>query len=128
MFPLQLSAYLAFPYTKRPTVFYFLRKPKIYEFEVPFGVDEDILGLQIAICDAFALVQKLQYEDDFGCIELRCGLVEASRSSQVAEDLTARTVVELCWSVKHCGTGQCFDSLLACIENRGPGSLLPLWL
>lgn len=34
------------------------------------GVDEDILGLQIAVCDALVLMQELEYKNDFGGVEL----------------------------------------------------------
>jgi hypothetical protein len=77
------------------TVLHFLREPKVHQLKVSLGVDEDVLGLQVSICDAFRLVQELEYEHNLGGVELRCGLVEASRASQVAEDLTARAVVEL---------------------------------
>ena len=45
------------------------------------GIDEYVLGLQVAVCDTFLLVQELKYQDDFGGIELGGGLVEASGSS-----------------------------------------------
>jgi hypothetical protein len=59
------------------------------------GVDQDVLGLQVPVGDALCLVQELEDEDDFGGIELRGGLIESSRSPQVAEDLATGTVVKL---------------------------------
>ena len=59
-----------------------------------FGVNEYVLGLQIAVRNALPLVQELQYQDDLGGVELRRGLVEAARPAQVAEDLAAGAVVE----------------------------------
>jgi len=77
------------------TVFDLLCKAEVDQFEVAFGVYEDVLGLQVSVRDTFPLVQELQYEDNLGGIELRCGLIEAACSAQVAEDLTARAVVKL---------------------------------
>jgi hypothetical protein len=62
---------------------------------VPLGINEDVLGLQVPIGDALALVQELEDQHNLGGVELRRGLVEASRSAQVAEDLAAGAVVEL---------------------------------
>jgi hypothetical protein len=69
---------------------------------VSLSVDQNVLGLQIPICDTLPLVQELQYQDDLGSVELGSGLVEASRSSEVAEDLAAGAVVELV-GVSNCG-------------------------
>jgi hypothetical protein len=60
-----------------------------------FGVYEYVLGLQVPVRDAFSLVEKLEYQDNLSSVKLRGGLIEAARSSQVAEDLAARAVVEL---------------------------------
>lgn len=59
------------------------------------SIDQYVLRLQIAVCDAFSFVQKFQDEDDFGSVELRGGLVEASGPAEIAEDLTARAIVKL---------------------------------
>lgn len=62
---------------------------------MPISVYEDVLGLQVSICDAFAFMQELEYEDDFGSVKLRGGFVEAAGSSEIAKDFAARAVVEL---------------------------------
>jgi hypothetical protein len=77
------------------TVFNLLCESEIDEFQVPLGVYQNVLGLQVPVCDALLLVQKFEYQDNLGGVELGRGLVEASRSSEVAEDLAARAVVEL---------------------------------
>jgi len=80
-----------------PTVFHLLCESKVNQLKVPLGVDQNVLGLQIPVCNTLSLMQKLQYQDDLGGVELGRGLVEASRSSEVAEDLAAGTVIELSW-------------------------------
>lgn len=35
-----------------------------------FGVYENILWLQVSICNAFSLVQELEDEHNLGCVEL----------------------------------------------------------
>jgi hypothetical protein len=43
---------------------------------VAFGVYEDILRFQIAVCNTFPLVEELEDKDNLGSIELRGGFVE----------------------------------------------------
>ena len=62
---------------------------------MPLRIDQDVLRLQVPVCDALSLVQKLQYQDNLGGVELGRGFVEATRSAKVAEDLAAGAVVEL---------------------------------
>lgn len=54
-----------------------------------------VLRLQVAVCDAFSFVQKLQDEHNLSGVELRSGFVEAARSSEIAKDFAAGAVVEL---------------------------------
>jgi len=61
---------------------------------VAVGVDEDVLGLEVAVGNALVLVQEFENQDNLGGVELGRGLVEAAGAAQVAEDLAARTVVE----------------------------------
>lgn len=105
MFPLNLSVPHVVFCSNPLTIFHLLRKSEIHELEMSFGVDQDVLGLQVAVCNALPLVQKLQYEDNFGSVELGCRLVETSGSSKVAEDLAAGAIIELRRSAKQCGPG-----------------------
>lgn len=57
-------------------------------------VDQDVLRLQIAVCHALLLVQELQYQGNLGGVELRGGLVEASRPAQIRKDLAAGAVLQ----------------------------------
>lgn len=41
------------------TILYFLCEPKVDQLKVTLGVDENVLGLEIAVGHAFSLVQKL---------------------------------------------------------------------
>ena len=40
----------------QPTILYFLCEPKVDQLKVSFGVNENVLGLQVAVCNAFVLV------------------------------------------------------------------------
>lgn len=59
------------------------REAKVDEFEVALGVNEDVLGLQVSICDPLLLVQELEYQTYFGGIEASRGLLKASISSEI---------------------------------------------
>lgn len=82
--------------TEQPTILYFLCEAKVDQLKVPLGVNEYVLGLEVAVGDALALVQKLQDQDNLGGVELRGGLVEAACAAEIAEDFAAGAVVELC--------------------------------
>lgn len=41
------------------SILYFLGKPKVDQLKVSLGVYEYILGLQVAVCNAFPLVKEL---------------------------------------------------------------------
>jgi isochorismate hydrolase len=41
------------------TVLHLLREAKIDQLKVTFGVYEDVLGLQVSVCDAFSFVEEL---------------------------------------------------------------------
>jgi hypothetical protein len=62
---------------------------------MPLGVYKYILRLQIPVGHPFSFVQKLQYEYNLGGVELGCGLVESTSSSQIAKYLASRAVVKL---------------------------------
>lgn len=94
--PLQRSVSKAQGRTKfKPTVLDLLGEPEVDELEVALGVDEDVFRLQVAVCDALALVQELENQDNLGGVELGRRLVEAARAAEVAEDLAAGAVIEL---------------------------------
>ena len=78
------------------TIPHLLCESKINEFQMSFGIYEYVLWFQVSVCNPFTLVQEFQDEDNLGCVELRGWLVEASSSPEIAEDFSARTVVELC--------------------------------
>lgn len=43
------------------TVVNLLRKAEVDEFQVSFGIYEDILWFQVSICDPLVLVEKFEY-------------------------------------------------------------------
>lgn len=63
------------------------------------GVYENILGLHIPICNALDVVQELQNQDNLRGVEAGGIEVEPSCTSEIPEDLSSRTVVELHESV-----------------------------
>lgn len=42
----------------RLTILYFLCEPKVDQLKVTFGINEDVLWFQVAVCNALALVQE----------------------------------------------------------------------
>lgn len=48
---------------------------------MPLGINEDIFRLHIPVRDPLLLMQKLQDQDDFRGVELRCLFVEAAGSA-----------------------------------------------
>ena len=44
----------------RLAVIHFLRKAKVDKLEVALGVDEDVLGLEVAVRHSLGLVQELE--------------------------------------------------------------------
>lgn len=72
-----------------------LGEAKVDELDVPVRVEEEVLGLHVAVGDAaLLLVQVLEDEHDLGRVEARDFLVEAPELAQVREELAARDVVE----------------------------------
>ena len=70
-------------------------KAEVDQPDVSFCVQQDVLGLQIAVDDALHIMQILDGEGYLGGIESGGVFVEASRTSQVAKDLPAGAVVQL---------------------------------
>lgn len=62
---------------------------------MPLGIDKYIFRFQVAICDAFLLMQKLKNQNNFRRVELGCGFVESSRSSEIAKYFASRAIVKL---------------------------------
>lgn len=72
-----------------------LREAKVDQLDVAVLVEEQVLGLQVAIGDAILLlVQELEHEDDLGSVEAGHVLVEAAQLAEVGEELAAGNVVE----------------------------------
>jgi hypothetical protein len=58
MFPLCASAFPFQIQGSRLTILYFLCEPKVDQLKVTFGINEDVLWFQVAVCNALALVQE----------------------------------------------------------------------
>ena len=71
------------------------RKAEVDQFQVPFGVDEDVLGLEVAVCDARVFVEVFEDETDFGGVELGGRFGEAAGATQIGKDFAAGAVFEL---------------------------------
>ena len=72
-----------------------LGEAKVDELDVALLVEQEVLGLEVAVGNAvLKLVQVLEHEDDLGGVEAGHGLVEAAVLAQVAEELAAGHVVE----------------------------------
>lgn len=84
-------------------------------------VQQQVLGLEVPVRHALALVQELQDQDNLCGVEARRVLVEPLGLAEVGEYFAARAVVELDPSVSAAlarwkGVG---DSQ-ACTKSRGP--------
>ena len=60
-----------------------------------FGINENVLWLQIPVCNALDVMQELQYKDYFCSIEACDVLLKLMGSSQVGKYFASRTKVEL---------------------------------
>lgn len=69
-----------------------LSKAEVGEADVSLAVQEDVLGLQVAVHDFFG-VQVLDGADDLWGVEEAGGVAEAPSAAQVAEELAAWHVV-----------------------------------
>lgn len=70
-------------------------EPEINELDMPVGVQQEVLWLQVAVDDAEGVVQKGEDEHDLGGVEARRGEGEVVGASQVREDLAAWGVLQL---------------------------------
>lgn len=77
------------------TVVDLLSKAKVHEFQMSFCIYQDVLRLQVPVCHALLFMKELEYEYNFGRIELRGGFIESSGTPEIAEYFTSRAVVEL---------------------------------
>ena len=66
-----------------------LRQPEVGEADVALGVEQDVLGLEVAVDDVVA-VELLQREHDLGAVQPHAPLVEGALAPQVEEELAAR--------------------------------------
>lgn len=84
------SAVVAVPPAAEP-----LREAEIDELDVALAVQQQVLGLEVAVGHAvLGLVQVLEHQDDLGGVEAGHVLVEASVLAQVRKELAAGHVVE----------------------------------
>ena len=60
-----------------------------------FGIEEEILGLEVAVGDAgLGLVKELKHKDDLSGVEAGGGFVEAAELAQISKELAAGNVIE----------------------------------
>lgn len=95
MFPLQEVSSSHETAERARTLLHLLGEAKVHQFQVPVGVNQDVLGLHVAVCDSVDPVQVLQHERDLGSIELGHGLLKLGGATQVGKDFAARAIVEL---------------------------------
>merc|ERR1719491_2758369 len=74
-------------------VLYLLGEAKIGDLEVAGEVEQQVLGLEIAVDNA-VVVQRLQRHDDLRGVEARVVVVELASLAQVREELTSDDVLE----------------------------------
>ena len=53
----------------RHTILDLFCEPKVHKLDMTFGINENVLWLQIPICDAFDIMQELQNQDYLSSIE-----------------------------------------------------------
>jgi len=61
-----------------PTIAHALREAEVDELDVASRVEQDVLGFEVAVGDALALVQELEGQHDLGDVELGDVLGEAA--------------------------------------------------
>lgn len=106
----------------RLTVLELFGKPKVYQLQVPVGIDQHIFRLHVSVCDALALMEELQDEDHLGNVETSSIFIEASGSPQVSEDLATWAIVKLS-IVSMLGSLRWLLCEPACTSNRDLRSL-----
>lgn len=72
-----------------------LCEAEIHELDMTIAVEQHIFRLQIAVGNAFDIMEELENEQYFGSVKLCCLFAESPRFPQIAEYLTARTVFQL---------------------------------
>lgn len=77
---------------KKSPVGELLGKAEVSEADVSLAVQQNVLGLEVAVDDFFG-VQVLDGADDLGGVEEARAVAEAPPAAQVAEELAARHVV-----------------------------------
>ena len=98
-----------------------LRKAKIDKLDVPIRVQQQVLGLEVAVRHALALVQEFQDEHNLCDVEASRALVEPLGFAKVGEYFAARAVVELGYVVStEAANGRETGHSLACTKSRGP--------
>ena len=70
-------------------------KAEVDQSDMSIGIQEDIFGFQIAVNDAFGIMEELDRQGDFGRIKLGGVLVESSRSSKVTKYFASGAVIKL---------------------------------
>ncbi len=72
-----------------------LGKAKIHQLYMAFCIEQQVLGLEIAVGNAFALVQEFEDQDYLRGVEARGLLVESLCLAEIGEYFAARAVFEL---------------------------------
>lgn len=75
-----------------PDILQVLRKPKVYEFNVPLAVYQDILWLEVPVKDVHVM-ELLDSQDDLGEVEAGIVLAQVNLVFYSEEELAARKVV-----------------------------------
>ena len=71
------------------------RKAEVDDLHMPLRVEQQILGLQVAVSNATLIfMQELQDQNNLGGVELRPLLREAAVSPKVAKQFAAGDIVE----------------------------------
>lgn len=79
-------------FKKKSPVRELLGEAEVGEADVSLAVQQDVLGLEVAVDDFFG-VEVLDGADDLGGVEEARAVAEASPAAQVAEELATRHVV-----------------------------------
>jgi hypothetical protein len=89
---------------------------------MPRGIEEDVLGLEVAISNSLSLMEELEDQDDLSQVEACDVFWETALTAQVAEYFAAGAVIQL----REGALGICgYDvtrnsSLQACINIPSP--------
>lgn len=75
--------------------FQLFRKAEIDQLQMPLGINEDILGFQISICDAFLVMEEFEDQADLSGVEACGRFFESAMPSEVGKDLASGAIIQL---------------------------------